>query len=148
MSDIMQKINEMLKGNNVPDSIKSAMNELKSNASESSSHNTNSNFSSETLQNFLQSLSSQTKNTKKEEEQTSETTNSIDFETIMKMKNIMEKLNHSPKDDPRANLLLSLKPYLRKGRKEKVDQYVKFLNMGKIIDVLKTEDSGGDSHDV
>lgn len=47
------------------------------------------------------------------------------------------------KDDPRANLLLSLKPYLKKDRKEKVDQYVKIFGMSKIIDVINP--IGGDN---
>ena len=41
----------------------------------------------------------------------------IDMNTILKMKSIMDKMNTS--NDPRSNLLYSLKPYLREGRKEK-----------------------------
>ena len=47
----------------------------------------------------------------------------------------MEKMNSSG-DDPRANLLLSLKPYLKESRKHKVDQYVQFLKMEKMLEVL------------
>ncbi len=46
--------------------------------------------------------------------------NNIDMNTILKMKSVMEKMNN--KNDPRSNLLYSLKPYLREGRKEKLDQ--------------------------
>lgn len=42
--------------------------------------------------------------------------NNIDMNTILKMKSIMEKLNS--KDDPRSNLLYSLKPYLRESKKK------------------------------
>lgn len=59
----------------------------------------------------------------------------IDMETIMKIKNIMGKLN-SKKDDPRSNLLLSLKPYLKPSRKEKLDQYMKFMNLTSIMEVF------------
>lgn len=69
----------------------------------------------------------------------SETNNSnnfnIDMDMLFKMKNIMDKMNNT-KDDPRANLLLSLKPYLKESRKEKVEQYVKLFSMGKIIEVF------------
>ena len=57
------------------------------------------------------------------------------------MKSIMEKMNS--KDDPRANLLLSLKPYLKESRKSKVEQYIKLFNMSKAFDVFG--DFGGDS---
>lgn len=59
----------------------------------------------------------------------------IDMETIMKIKNIMSKMN-SKKDDPRSNLLLSLKPYLKPSRKEKLDQYMKFMNLSSIMEVF------------
>lgn len=61
----------------------------------------------------------------------------IDMNTILKMKSIMEKI--SDKNDPRSNLLHSLKPYLRKGRKEKLDQYANLLNVAKIAELLKKD---------
>jgi len=67
----------------------------------------------------------------------------IDIDTMIKMKNIIEKMN-SKKDDPRSNLLLSLKPYLKESRKNKVEQYVKFLNMSSVIDLFGN--NGGDEH--
>ena len=59
----------------------------------------------------------------------------IDMNTILKMKSVMEKMNN--KNDPRSNLLYSLKPYLREGRKEKLDQYANLLNVAKIAELLK-----------
>lgn len=59
----------------------------------------------------------------------------IDMNTILKMKSVMEKLNSS--NDPRSNLLYSLKPYLREERKGKLDQYANLLNVAKIADILK-----------
>ena len=47
------------------------------------------------------------------------------------------------KNDPRTNLLYSLKPYLRDGKKEKLDQYVNLLNVSKIAEILKEE---GNNH--
>ena len=41
------------------------------------------------------------------------------------------------KNDPRSNLLASLKPYLRDGKKEKLDNYINLLNMSKIAETLK-----------
>lgn len=59
----------------------------------------------------------------------------IDMETMMKMKNIIEKMQNTG-NDPRANLLMSLKPYLKETRKDKVDQYVKMLNMSKVMEMF------------
>lgn len=64
----------------------------------------------------------------------------FDMATLLKMKSAMEKINQ--KDDPRSNLLRSLKPYLKESRKEKVDQYISLFNMGKVIEVFK-ETGGG-----
>lgn len=61
----------------------------------------------------------------------------IDMNTILKMKSVMEKLND--KNDPRSNLLYSLKPYLREGRKEKLDQYANLMNVAKIAELLKND---------
>lgn len=61
----------------------------------------------------------------------------IDMATIMKIKNVMSKMN-SKKDDPRSNLLLSLKPYLKPSRKEKLDQYMKFMNISSMMEVFNS----------
>lgn len=63
--------------------------------------------------------------------------NNIDINTIMKMKSIMEKMNNQ--NDPRSNLLHSLKPYLREEKKEKLDQYANLMNFAKIAELLKNE---------
>lgn len=61
--------------------------------------------------------------------------NNIDPATIMKITSALGKMND--KNDPRANLLYSLKPYLRDGKKDKLDQYVNLLNISKMADILK-----------
>lgn len=67
----------------------------------------------------------------------------IDFDTIIKMKNIMDAMS-SNKNNPRSNLLLSLKPYLKESRKEKVDQYIQLLNMSSVFDMLRK--TGGEKN--
>ena len=62
------------------------------------------------------------------------TPNGIDMDTVLKMKSIIEKMN--TKDDPRSNLLQSLKPYLNDSRKSKVDQYINLMNMSKVLEVF------------
>ena len=45
---------------------------------------------------------------------------------------------NSNKNDPRSNLLMSLKPYLKESRKKKVDQYVKLFGLGKAFEMLNS----------
>ena len=62
--------------------------------------------------------------------------NSFDFDinTILKMKTIMDKINNT--NNPRNNLLYSLKPFLRNDKKEKLEQYIKISNILSIIELL------------
>jgi hypothetical protein len=115
MSEIFKKMNEMLKNDEVPDSVKSLLNSLSSNANDISSKE----FSREgtTSENSEQNFSN------------------FDLDTMLKMKAIIENMNKG-QNDPRANLLKSLKPYLKQSRKNKVDQYIKLFSMGKAFEIL------------
>ena len=95
----------------------------------------------EMIQNFS-SIMSQNKTNENNSNNNNSNNNNFDFSkldmnTILKMKSIMEKLNNS--NDPRTNLLYSLKPYLREERKDKLDQYANLLNIAKIADVFKND---------
>ena len=120
MSDIIQKMSEMLKNNEIPDNIKSMMNQFTSDQNNSSPQESSCNP------------------TENEDARTSgdsfEMPN-IDFGTMLKMKSIIDSMNQQ-QNDPRANLLRSLKPYLKPSRKDKVDQYIKLFSMGKAFEVL------------
>ena len=116
MSDMIKNISNMINDGNIPDDIKNIINNLKS---DNASSTNNSSTSSDS---------------------TSSTPN-IDIETILKMKSIFEKMNST--DDPRANLLRSLKPYLKESRKSKVDQYIQLFNMSKVMDIFKP--NGGEN---
>lgn len=70
----------------------------------------------------------------------------FDINTMLKMKSIIDAMNNQ-KDDPRANLLKSLKPYLKESRKEKVDQYIKIFSMEKVFENLNPL-GGGKKNDV
>ena len=114
MSNLLKQFNNMINSGNVPDNVK----EILENINSFSSSNTSENPSTT---NFPSS-------------------SSIDVETIIKLKSVMDKLNS--KDDARANLLLSLKPYLNNSRKEKLDQYIQFLNISKVLEAFNS--NGGD----
>lgn len=62
----------------------------------------------------------------------------LDIETIMKIKDIIAKLN-SCKDSPRNHLLSSLKPYLENEKKEKLDKYIQIANL---LNVMENMDLG------
>ncbi len=115
MSDMIKNISKMINDGNIPDDIKNIVNNLKSDGSSGNNSDASSSSNSSTP--------------------------NIDIETIFKMKSIFEKMNSS--EDPRANLLRSLKPYLKESRKSKVDQYIQLFNMTKVMDVLKP--NGGEN---
>ena len=58
------------------------------------------------------------------------------------MKKMIDSIN-SNKNDPRSNLLLSLKPYLKESRKKKVDQYIKLFGLSKAFETFNN--LGGDN---
>lgn len=64
----------------------------------------------------------------------------IDIGTIMKLKGMMDKMNVK-KDDPRANLLRSLKPYMRESRKDKIDQYIQLFGMTQLMEGFSSMNS-------
>ena len=117
MSNIMNQINHMMKNNEIPDDIKNIINNITSNSQNNSENKNNPDISSSETPNENPSIPD------------------FDIATIMKMKNLMDSMK-SNRDDPRANLLKSLKPYLKESRKEKVDQYIQLFGMGKILEML------------
>lgn len=60
---------------------------------------------------------------------------SLDIDTILKIKNIMSKINQN-QNCPRNNLLHSLEPYLKKDKKEKLEQYIKIANLLSVMENL------------
>ncbi len=125
MSDVFEKLNSIAGNNNIsPDMVNNLFNML-NNSSNSETHNNTCSGTSQNSNNASATSASQ---------DNSFNNSGIDFETIMKMKSIIDKMN--VKDDPRSNLLQSLKPYLKDSRKSKIDQYIQLMNMSKVLDVF------------
>jgi len=99
-----------------------------SNSSDSSDYSNN-------FKNIISNFASNNSNYSDSDKSNNFDFSNIDMETIMKIQKIMSKMN-SKKDDPRANLLLSLKPYLKPSRKDKLDQYMKFINMSSLFEAF------------
>ncbi len=151
MSEMIQKMSEMLKNNEIPDNVKSIINNLsnQSNFDSSSKNNTgdlsqkstnkynqeNSNKSFQNNSNTFTQENSRNFNDSVGQENDNFDIPNIDLGTMLKMKSIIDSMNKQ-QNDPRANLLRSLKPYLKPSRKEKVDQYIKLFSMGKVFEVL------------
>lgn len=131
--DMINNLSSMLKNGNIPDNIKDIMSSFSNNSIENKTDSSSTNIDPNMISSLLSSFnnnSNDLNNTSKEEN-----SSNIDIETILKMKTIVEKMNKN-QNDPRANLLRSLKPYLRNSRKDKLEQYVKLLSMTNVMEVL------------
>ena len=117
-NNLMEQLSQMLKSDTVPDELKNIFNGLNSNTSDDSS---------------------------KQENGSTNSSPDIDMETLLKMKQILNSMN-SNKDDPRTNLLISLKPYLKESRQKKIDQYIKLFGIGEAFEMLGSL-GGDDKHD-
>lgn len=123
MYEMFKKAQSMIDNNQIPDELKSMINNMnnnKSNTSHTSSNINNSNVNNNTNNNNP----------------------NIDMETFMKLKNIMSKMNNN--DDDMSKLLFALKPYLRNEKKEKVDEYINLIKMGKmtqLFDILNNNNN-------
>ena len=133
MSDIIQKLSSMM--NNSIDNSEIC------NDTDISSNSNKSNF--EDLQSILSNFNNNNENDNNSQQNN---TFNMDFETILKIKKAMDIFN-SNKNSPETNLLLSLKPYLNKNRKQKLDQYIQFLNISKIIEAFNSN-GGVNNNDV
>lgn len=124
-NDTMENIKNMVNDGNISDAI--------------------SKISPEMIQNFSKILNNtqNQESTDENREQSNESTkenanfdlNNLDINTIMKMSSALGNSNN--KNDPRSNLLNSLKPYLRNSKKNKLDSYINMLNISKLTDIMK-----------
>ncbi|MEG1705432.1 MAG: hypothetical protein RR290_02525 [Clostridia bacterium] len=71
-----------------------------------------------------------------------ENNSGFDINTVMKIQKVLSSMN---KEDPRKNLLLSLKPFLRKSRQDKINEYLTCLSIGTALGIF--DDKGSDKND-
>lgn len=60
----------------------------------------------------------------------------IDVNTLLKFKNIADKLNDSS-NNSRSNLLQALKPFLSSEKQNKIEEYIKIVNIIGILGAIK-----------
>lgn len=149
ISEVMNKFSEILNNKeNIPEDMKEMIKNLSHSNGDENSGNKISPEMISSFMNMLNKNSGENNSQNQKEDTTTEKSGNassnpfgnIDMGTIMKMKSIMDKMNS--KDDPRSNLLVSLKPYLNTNRKDKVEQYVQLFNMTKVIDSLGNNSGG------
>lgn len=152
MSDMIKNLSSMLNGKEMPEDIKNIISNIASNSNNQNNTNNNNN-QNKTANNKNYNTDNYSSNNKHNDDISSDSRSNnssfneksapdIDIGMILKMKQIMDSMK-SNKDDPRANLLLSLKPYLKNSRQEKVEQYIKLFNMSKVFEVINP--LGGDT---
>lgn len=138
MNEMFNKAKEMLANNQVPDEFKSIVSNFqKSNSN--NNYNPNPKQTNNNQKNY--NTYSQTNNRQTSSSNSNNSMPDIDMATLMKMQSIMSKMKNSDNDDM-SRLLLSLKPYLRDEKKDKIDEYIKLIKMGRLTQVI--ESLGGD----
>ena len=120
MSEMFKNFSKMMNNQEIPDNIKNIMNNMNTNNNSNENNQTDAKTTNNPFEN-------------------------IDINTIMKMQQIMSSMNDK-QNDSRTNLLLSLKPYLKESRKNKVDQYIQLMKMEKIFEIMNP--LGGDNKHV
>lgn len=130
MSEVIQKLSSMLNNsmNQNTETNQGNNQDVSSNPTE---------FNEDTIKNILNNLNFNNESTT-DNSNTENNGFNFDMNTLLKMRNVMDKMN-SKKNDPRMNLLLSLKPYLNNNRKEKLNQYMQFLNISKVIEAFQSD---------
>lgn len=139
----MDKLNSMLNNGNLNDMLSQIPPDTLKNFSSMMNGNVNPNEKSDSNNNVKST--DNTSNSSANSNNTAFDFSKIDMNTMMKMKSVMEKMNHS--SDPRSNLLQSLKPYLRDEKKSKLDQYANFLNMANLIELFNQNNDKENSSD-
>ena len=113
MSNLISEFSKMIEKNGVPDNLKDIINNINSDNKNNTSNNSNNDVSSFDL-------------------------NNIDIQTFLKLKSALDKM--ISQNNPNTQLLLALKPYLKNSKKEKLDQYIKLMNISSIIEVLNNNE--------
>lgn len=134
----MKNIKNMVDSGNISDAISNISPEMIQNFSKMLS---NQNINNSNGFNNQQNTNNSQNNTSQDSSQTESKNQTIDFSnidpnTIMKLSSVIGKMKNT-NNDPRANLLNSLKPYLRDTKKDKLDNYINLLNVSKIAEIIK-----------
>ena len=155
MSDLRKNFSSIMNGKEIPDNIKEILNSFakksnnsSSNMADGSSDNTTKNIASNVSNNANNKEQSNNSHFDTQESYHRNSNNSsdncaensspfdgIDFDTMMKMQKIISSMNSSSNSSG-ANLLRSLKPYLKPSRQAKVDECIQLLSLEKAFSLM------------
>ena len=113
MSDLISQFSKAIEQNGIPDNLKDIISNINSDNKKENNTSINNDVSSFDF-------------------------NNIDINTLFKLKSALDKMNSQ--NNPNTQLLLALKPYLKKNKKEKLDQYIKLMNLTSIMEVLNNNE--------
>ena len=142
INSIINNFKKMINDNNVKSTTQNNVNSGSTPSNQSINKNnvtsdSNNTISSEMINNLINSFKENDSKSNTENTNSSNNFNNLDFETILKLKSVMDVLNK--KNDPRSKLLYSLKPYLRESRQKKIDQYANLLKITEVTNLFKNE---------
>ena len=140
----VNNIKNMVDNGNISDAISQISPEMIQNfskmfAGQNSNSDTNNNNSNQVSNNENINYNEKNSSNTHSENTDGLNLNSLDMNTIMKMSSAFGEMNS--KNDPRANLLNSLKPYLRDSKKSQLDNYMNLLNVSKIAELMKKSEN-------
>ena len=122
---------------------KDALNNLINSIQEKMGNNvTNSDESNNNISSLLNTLNSSSKssqsNNSKDEQDTNNPFSSLDPSIFFKIQIVMSALNSNT---PQKDLLISLKPFLRKSRQDKMGDYLTILSIISVLESFKNKGS-------
>lgn len=142
LMEMIKKAQKMIDNNEVPEEIKvMARNMQNSNNADASKINLNQQNKQQVFndnyQSKQQSFSNNYQNKQQSFNDNNNNNSNIDMNNVMKLLNSMNLNNiNFNNDDDLTRLLFAIKPYLRNERKEKVDEYVKLIKLGKMAELF------------
>lgn len=135
---LFENFSGLMNGQQIPDNVKSMLGSMLNN---NANNNSNTNPRNNNMDNNKDDFNSNSSNDRN-------SFNNIDLNTIFKIQNLMNSINNDKENEYRTNLLLSLKPYLKKSRKEKIDQYIQLMKMEKIFETINPiSNSSNNNHE-
>lgn len=142
LSDLIQNIQAKMNSeetNNIENQVETSNTDMTENNNNNNSNNISSLLNNLDLPSILGAFSNNGNNNSNT--QNSNPFSGIDPSFILKAQKIMSSVT---RDDPKKNLLLSLKPFLRQSRQDKINEYISMLTIINALEVFS--DKGSDKN--
>lgn len=124
---------------NLSNSLNETNQVVHNSSSENAALDHNSNNSNFNIMDILGSLSNVQKNSNSSNNQI----NNFDISNLIKMQNVITALSS---EDKRKDLLITIKPFLRKSRQTKIDEYMAYLSVITALGALNGKKEEGNSN--